>query len=290
MNRNQREFVERIARQVLGDEKFEELRQIPFQDLGFGYDQFGMERESSLAAYLVARILYERYFRVESRGNENVPKTGRAILAANHSGTIPIDGMMIGVDLLEKGVPPRAMRAVFENFVPKVPFVGLFFTRAGQVVGHRRNFEELLKAGEFVVVFPEGAKGTGKLFRDRYKLVRFNVGFMELSLLHQAPLIPCAVIGGEEQMPILFKSKALAKLFDIPYVPITPTFPLLGPLGLLPYPTKYYIQYGEPLHYYKEYGPDAVKHPDLIRRLADEYQEIVQQMINDGLKQRESIF
>jgi len=124
----------------------------------------------------------------------------------------------------------------------------------------------------------------------RFKLVRFNVGFIELALLNQAPLVPTAVIGGEEQMPILAKPKFLAKAFGLPYFPITPTFPWLGPLGGLPYPTKYHIRFGEPLHFHKEYGPDAVTHPDVVRKLADEVQEIIQEMLNEGLKERKGIF
>ncbi len=290
MTRSERQFVERLARLVLGDEKIDQFMQIPFQDLGFGYDQFGMERESAAVGYLIARVLHQKYFRVESRGQEHVPDRGRAIVVGNHSGTLPFDGMMIAVDLLEKKTPPRATRAVVENMVPKTPYVGLAFQRCGQVTGHRHNFEELLRDEELVMVFPEGAKGTGKLYKDRYKLVRFNVGFIELALLNRAPLVPTAVIGGEEQMPILAKPKFLAKALGLPYFPITPTFPWLGGLGLLPLPTKYHIRYGEPLHFHKEYGPDAVGRPDIVRKLADEVQEVIQGMLTEGLKERKGIF
>ena len=290
MNRNQREFVETLARRTLGDERVDQLLDIPFNDMGFGYDQFGMERETAVIGFLVSRIFYEYYFRVESKGHEHVPASGRLIVAPNHSGMLPFDAVMVATDLLNAEKNPRAMRGIVDDFAWKLPYVNVFLARSGQIAGARRNFEELLKADEMVAVFPEGTKGTGKLYRDRYKLERFRVGFMELALTHQVPLVPTAIIGAEEQAPILFKVKWLAKLMSIPYVPITPTFPLLGPLGAMPYPVKYHISYGEPQHYYREYGPDAVHHPDVMRRLVDEYQEIVQDMVSDGLRDRKGVF
>lgn len=290
MKPSQRQFVEQLSRRVLGHEKTDELLNMRIDDLGFGYDQFGMERESAILGFILLRVVYEKYFRVESRGHENIPAENRAILTANHSGVLPWDGAMVGIDVAEKLSPPRIMRAVVENSAGHIPWISTSFFRMGQVIGHRRNFEELLNGEELVMVFPEGAKGTGKHFRDRYKLRRFNVGFIELTLLHQAPLVPISVIGGEEQTPLLGNVKSLAKLTGLPYFPITPTFPWLGPLGLLPYPTKYHIRYGEPLHYYKEYGPDAVYHPEVVRRLADEVQDVIQGMINDGLRERKGIF
>lgn len=291
MNRNQRQLVERIARRTLGDEKVDEILDMPFGDLGFGYDQFGMERESAIVAYMIARVLYDYYFRVESGGHEHVPRTGRVIVAPNHSGMLPYDGGMIAADLLTRAKQARAMRGIVDDFAWRLPYIGLGLARVGQIPGARRNFEELLKSEELVVVFPEGARGTGKYYRERYQLQRFNVGFMELALVHQTPIVPCAVVGAEEQAPILFKVQWLARAMGIPYVPITPTFPLLGPvLGTLPYPTKYHISYGEPQHYYREYGPDAIHHPDVMRRLVDEYQEIVQDLVSDGVRDRKGVF
>lgn len=291
MNQAQREMVERIARTVLGDEQVEKLRQMPFNDLGFGYDQFGFERESAMIAYLISRFFYKNYFRVESQGHENIPQRGRVIVAANHSGLIAFDGVMIGCDLMERMDTPRPMRAMVDNFVSSLPFIWQGMSRAGQVAGSRRNFAELLKSEELVSVFPEGTKGIGKPFRDRYKLVPFNVGFVELALENSTPIVPASVVGAEEQAPILASLKGgWIKRLGFPFFPVTPTFPLLGPLGLLPLPVKYHIRYGEKLDFSREYGPDAATRPEIVRKLAAEVQEAVQDLVNQGLKERKGIF
>ncbi len=284
-------MVERLARQIVGDDRVDRLRQMPFNDLGFGYDQFGFERESALVAYLIARLFYRNYFRVESEGHGNIPAAGRTIIAANHSGLLPVDGVMIGCDLIEKLERPRAMRAMVDNFVPSLPFIWQGMARAGQVVGSRRNFEELLKNEELVSVFPEGTKGIGKPYRERYRLKPFNVGFVELALANSTPIVPAAVVGAEEQAPILRRidTKWIRGL-GLPFLPITPTFPLLGPLGLLPLPVKYHIRYGEKLDFSREYGPDAAGRPDVVKKLAGEVQEAVQQLVNEGLEKRRGIF
>ncbi|MCW5829914.1 MAG: acyltransferase family protein [Deltaproteobacteria bacterium] len=291
MNPFQRAAIERLARQLVGDDRVEKLRQMPFNDLGFGYDQFGFERESALLAYLISRLFYLHYFRVESRGHGNIPAEGRTIVAANHSGLLPIDGVMIGCDLIEKLDRPRPMRAMVDNFVPSLPFIWQGMARAGQVVGSRRNFEELLKSEELVTVFPEGTKGIGKLFRERYRLKSFNVGFVELALQNQTPIVPAAVVGAEEQAPILGAIRASwVQRLGMPFIPLTPTFPLLGPLGLLPLPVKYHIRYGERLEFHREYGPDAASRPEIVKRLAEEVQQAVQDLVNEGLKERKGIF
>jgi 1-acyl-sn-glycerol-3-phosphate acyltransferase len=203
---------------------------------------------------------------------------------------LPIDGGLIWVDLLRRMNPPRLMRAVVDNFAGFLPFVNTLLYRTGQVIGHRRNFQDLLEREELVTVFPEGAKGTGKPFRDRYKLIPFNVGFIELALTYRAPIVPTAIIGGEEQAPMLYDIKPLARLFGFPYFPVTPFFPWLGPLGMLPLPVKYHIRYGEPLNFHLEHPPSAVNDPELIRRLADQVQQTVESMIAEGLAKRRTVF
>ncbi len=291
MNQRQRLLVERIAKSIVGEERVEKLRQMPFNDLGFGYDQFGFERESAMIAYLVSRLFYLNYFRVESDGHANVPAKGRTIIAANHSGSLPVDGVMIGCDLIEKLDHPRPMRAMVDNFVPSLPFIWQGMSRAGQVVGTRRNFEALLKSEELVTVFPEGTKGIGKLYKERYRLKQFNVGFVELALETGTPIIPASVVGAEEQAPILTRiENRWIKSLGIPYLPVTPTFPLLGVLGLLPLPVKYHIRYGEKLDFSREYGPDAAKRPEVVKKLAQEVQDAVQDLVKQGLSERKGIF
>jgi 1-acyl-sn-glycerol-3-phosphate acyltransferase len=139
-------------------------------------------------------------------------------------------------------------------------------------------------------VFPEGAKGTGKLYSHRYRLLPFNVGFIELSLTYKAPIVPVAVIGGEEQAPMLYDIRPIARALRFPYFPVTPFFPLLGPLGAVPLPVKYHIYYGTPLHFHKEYPREAANDPETVRMLADKVQMIIQGMTDDGLKKRDGVF
>ena len=208
------------------------------EDEGFGYDRFGFERESLYLAYLAARQLYRRWFRVDSSGHENVPRTGRAILAGNHSGLLPFDGAMLAVDMMEKLNPPRALRSIVDHFAFAFPYVGLFMYRTGQVPGTPRNFRDLLEREQLVLVFPEGSKGIVKPYSERYRLQAWNVGFVEIALETEAPIVPFAVIGAEEQAPVLFASKGVGKRLGLPVFPFTPTFPWFGVAGLVPYPVE----------------------------------------------------
>jgi 1-acyl-sn-glycerol-3-phosphate acyltransferase len=197
---------------------------------------------------------------------------------------------MIGIDLIEKLATPRVMRAMVDNFMGFLPFLNVFFYRVGQVVGARRNFEDLLKADEIVCVFPEGTKGIGKPYSRKYKLVRFNVGFVELAVRFRVPIIPAAVVGAEEQAPMLYNVKTIARALGFPYFPITPFFPHFGLLGALPLPVKYHIRYGEPFHFYESYPPESTDDPELMQSLAEKVQLTVQEMIDDMLAGRESVF
>jgi 1-acyl-sn-glycerol-3-phosphate acyltransferase len=274
----------RFYEKVLSPEEIARLERVRINDLGFGYDQFGANREVLFNTYAVVKTFYEKYFRVESFGHENIPATGRAIIAANHSGTLPLDGMMIGIDIVKHVDPPRLMRAVVDRFAAALPYVGEFLARCGQVIGTRRNFQELLENDEIVAVFPEGAKALGKLYSQRYKLYPFNMGFVELALTYKAPIIPVAVVGAEEQMPVLSNLEPLAKALGFPYIPVTPT------ILPVPFPSRYRIYYGEPLHYYKQFAEDTIQNPEMVRELARDVQERVQRMLDLGLAERKGIF
>ncbi|HPQ67630.1 MAG TPA: lysophospholipid acyltransferase family protein [bacterium] len=290
MNRYQREKALALARRLLPPEEFERVMSIEINDLGFGFDQFGMEKESAIIAYSLARYVHKYWFRVESDGHDNIPLKGPAILASNHSGVLPIDAVMVCVDVAIKLAKPRVVRAVVDNFAGFLPWVNVFFYRVGQVVGARRNFIDLLHSGEICAVFPEGTRGIGKPFSQRYNLVKFNVGFIELSLTTKTPIVPVAVVGAEEQAPMLGNLKPLARLLGFPYFPITPLFPLLGPLGFIPLPTQYHIRFGEPIEFYREYGPKTVNDPEAVRMLADKVQLAIQDMVNQQLESRSSVF
>lgn len=279
---------------LIEEEARERFEQIRINDLGFGYDPFGLNKEVLLRAYTLLKPIYEKYFRVESVGIENIPKEGSSILASNHTGGLPVDGMMIGLDIIAKMDPPRLMRAVIDHFVGGMPYIGLLFSRLGQVIGTRKNFEYLLENDEIVTVFPEGSKGIVKPFlTERYKCRKWNVGFIELHLQHRAPIVPVAVVGAEEQMPILQENKVIGKPIGVPEVPITLNtvlLPLLGPGSLFPYPSKYKIYYGEPIEFYKEFSPSTVRNPAMVKALAEEVKSRVQRMIVKGLEERDGVF
>lgn len=292
MNERQRKLVIKIAERILPKDERERLLSLRKQlkDEGFGYDKFGFEAESALAYYLFFNLLYKYWFRVTSEGHKNIPPKGRAMLVINHSGMIPIDFIMIAIDIMKHANPPRIARGIVDHFAGALPYINLFIHRGGSAIGSRENMEELLKDDQLIGVFPEGTKGIGKPFSQRYKLVRFNVGFVELAIKWQVPIVPVAVIGAEEQHPQIGKIKFLGRFLGFPYIPVTPTFPWLGLLGLIPLPSRYYIYYGKPIKFYKRYSPDSAQDLELIRRLADHVQKIVQEMINQGLKKRKSIF
>jgi 1-acyl-sn-glycerol-3-phosphate acyltransferase len=270
------------------------IRKVRIEDLGFGYDPFGLNLDVLLRAYTLLKPVYFDYFRVKSYGIEHVPTSGRVILVANHSGGIPIDGAMIGMDLFTRLDPPRVMRAVVDRFVANLPYINLLFSRVGQIIGIRKNFEYLLKREEMVLVFPEGTPGIVKPWPERYRLRPFNVAFIELHLEYRAPIIPVAVIGAEEQFPILWDSQTIGKPLGIPHVPVTLNIPflmmILGILGALPFPVQYHIYYGEPIEFYKEFSEDTIRNAPLIQALTEDVRNRIQSMIQEGLRRRTSIF
>jgi 1-acyl-sn-glycerol-3-phosphate acyltransferase len=279
---------------LIEEEDRERFRKISMEDLGFGYDPFGMNLDVLLRCYTLMKPFYREYFRVQSYGIENIPKSGRAILVANHSGGIPIDGAMIVMDIVSKTDPPRLVRAVVDRFVAGLPYISVLFSRVGQVIGLRRNFEYLLNREEMVLVFPEGTPGIVKPFRERYRLRPFNVGFMELHLQYRAPIIPVAVVGAEEQYIILWEDHRIGKPFGIPVVPVSLNVPFLaslfGVVGLLPFPVQYHIYYGPPLEFYKEFGEDTIRNAPMIQALTEEVKNRIQVMLQEGLRRRKTIF
>jgi 1-acyl-sn-glycerol-3-phosphate acyltransferase len=251
-----------------------------------GFDRWGLHPETlrKFAPYLY--FLYKKYFRVEVEGIENLP-AGRALFIGNHGGQIPLDAMMAGLALFLDGEPPRIARAMVERWVPTVPFVSSLFTRIGAMVGDPMNCRELLMHDQSVLVFPEGVRGSGKLFKDRYCLQRFGTGFMRLALETETPVVPVAIIGTEETYPSVYNFEVLAKMMGAPYFPVTPFFPLLGPVGLLPLPSKITVRFGKPLRF----EGDPNESEDLIREKVQSVKESLQSEINLGLEKRgEHIF
>ncbi len=253
-------------------------------------DEWGMDQEFIDAVRPLFDFMYNKYWRVSMAGLENVPDDGRALLVSNHSGQLPLDGAMVGIGILQHHPAARMMRALYANWFPTLPFVSDILTKAGQVMANDENAERLLLQDHLVAVFPEGYKGVGKLYKDRYHLARFGRGgFVRVALKAKAPMIPVAVVGAEETYISLHKSQTMAKLIGFPYFPISPTFPWLGPLGLIPLPTKWYIDIGEPIPT-DQYPDGSENNLMLISQLTDQVRDTVQNMINDRLRQRKSIF
>jgi 1-acyl-sn-glycerol-3-phosphate acyltransferase len=244
------------------------------------YDRFGFSPDVARRALPWFHALYKYYFRVESHGHEHLPESGRAVLAANHAGLLPFDGAMSILDILLHTDPPRLARAIVDRWAGELPFVNVFYARVGQVIGTRENFADLLDDDQLVLVFPEGIDGIRKTVTHRYRLQSFHVGFVEQALRAGAPIVPMAIVGSDDQTPILYDLKPLAKALGLPVAPITPTFPWLGPLGLLPYPVRYKIVYGEPLAYHERFGAEGADDARLVQYLARQVRRAVQQLID----------
>lgn len=246
-----------------------------------GFDEWGLDPDTVKATLAASQWLYHDYFRVETAGIERIPQ-GRVLLIANHGGQIAFDGFIIGAAVLLESEPPRVVRGMVERWFPRIPFISTLFMRCGQMVGDERNCRDLLEDDQCVLVFPEGVRGSGKLYSERYRLQRFGTGFVRLALETKTPIVPVAVIGCEETYPAVHNLKAAAALLGAPYFPITPFFPLLGPLGALPLPTKVTIRFGEPLRFEEDAdAPDAV-----IDRLVDEVRSRLEAEIRTGLEKR----
>jgi 1-acyl-sn-glycerol-3-phosphate acyltransferase len=184
------------------------------------------------------------------------------------------------IDILLRTDPPRLARAIVDFWAGELPWINVFFARVGQVIGTRENFADLLDDGQAVLVFPEGTEGIGKSITQRYRLQGFRVGFVEQALRARAPIIPVAFVGTDDQAPILYDLKPLARRLGLPVAPITPTFPWLGPLGLLPYPVTYRISYGEPLCFHERFGPEGADDARLVRYLANQVRRSVQMLVD----------
>ncbi|WP_433464881.1 lysophospholipid acyltransferase family protein [Spirillospora sp. CA-128828] len=251
-------------------------------------DEFGFDPEFNSTLLLpLARALYEHWFRVELDGLDNLPEGG-ALLVANHSGTIPIDALMLTVALHDHA--DRQIRLLGADLVYQIPLFGHLARKAGHTLACQADAARLLGKGELVGVFPEGFKGVGKPFADRYKLQRFGRGgFVGTALRAGVPIVPCAIVGAEEIYPKIADLRPLARLLGLPYFPITPTFPLLGLAGLVPLPSKWMIQFGEPMTL-EEYDADAADDPMTVFNITDHVRENIQHMLYETRLRRGPAF
>ncbi len=250
-------------------------------------DEFGLDPEFRERVLPIFRLLYEKYWRVEASGARNVPRTGPTILVANHSGAIPFDATMIAC-ALHDARHPRATRFLYDRFVENLPLIPQFYQRAGGVVASHANAERLLEKGELVGLFPEGVAGLSKLFSERYVLQPFSSGFVRLALRYHAAIVPVAVVGAEEIYPLVGRVRAIGKLVGIPYLPVTPFFPLLGPLGMIPLPSKWMMRFGKPIILD---GASRDSHDGAtVRTLAEQVRLRIQRMVRALLRRRDGVF
>ena len=252
-------------------------------------DDFGFDPELTERLLLaILRPIADKWFRVEVRGVENIPADGGALVVSNHSGTIPLDALMTMATVHDQ--TGRFLRPLGADLVFRTPVVAGLARRLGATLACQPDAERMLNGGELVGVWPEGFKGIGKPFAERYKLQRFGRGgFVSAALRTGVPIIPLSVVGAEEIYPIVGNLPTLARILNLPYLPITPFFPLLGPLGMVPLPSKWLLEFGEPVRT-DTYGEAEAEDPMLVFNLTDQVRETIQQTLFSLLLERESVF
>ncbi|WP_420120108.1 1-acyl-sn-glycerol-3-phosphate acyltransferase [Nakamurella sp.] len=225
------------------------------------------------------KLLYDKWFRIETVGLENIPDAGGALLVANHSGTIAVDALMTAVAVREHHPMHRPLRMLGADLVFQTPFMGPIARKMGNTLACNPDAERLLSTGELVAVFPEGFKGVGKPYSQRYRLQRFGRGgFVTAAMKTGVPIIPVSIVGAEEIYPLIGNLKPLARALGFPYFPVTPTFPLLGPLGAVPLPSKWIIEFGEPIPT-TGFGDNAADDPMVVFNITDRVRETIQQTL-----------
>src|SRR5882762_449778 len=254
-------------------------------------DEFGFDPHLNDAIFLpLLRGLFNSWFRVEVRGIENLPETGAALVVANHAGVLPFDGLMTSVAVRDKHPTHRDLRLLAADMVFDMPMLGQAARKAGHTMACTQDAHRLLAAGELTAVFPEGYKGLGKHFRDRYKLQRFGRGgFVGAALRTKAPIVPCSIGGSEEIYPMIADVQQLARLFGPPQFPIAPLFPLAGPAGMVPFTSTWHIQFGEPIETIG-YDESAAEDPMITFELTDQLRETIQQTLYQLLANRRNMF
>jgi 1-acyl-sn-glycerol-3-phosphate acyltransferase len=255
----------------------------------YAVDEFGFDPEFTTKIYLpLLRQIADHWFRVEVRGAENLPMDGSALLVSNHAGTLPLDGMILHTVVYDE--IGRHVRMLGADLIFKTPYSGDLARKTGTTLACQEDAERLLASNQLVAVFPEGFKGLGKPYADRYKLQRFGRGgFVTAAIRAQVPIIPIAIVGSEEIYPLIAKAPALARALGVPYFPITPLFPWFGPLGMIPLPSKWIIQFGEAITT-DELGPGAADDPMTVFNITDQVRETIHQTLYALLMQRRSAF
>lgn len=271
-----RALVEFLRRRMLGEYEID----------AFGFDQELTEE----IFHPIAMALYHHWWRVTTVGVENVPAKGAGLLVANHSGTLPWDAVMMKFGLLEEHPARRHVRLLAADLAVSMPVISHLARKSGNTVAIDDDSMRLLRSGELVGVFPEGYKGVGKPFSERYRLQRFGRGgFVQVALKARVPIVPVAIVGAEEIYPMIANLRPIARMLGVPYFPVTPFFPALGPLGMIPLPSKWIIEYGAPIST-ADYPEDAHEDTMLVFDLTDRVRDNIQQMLNRNVAARKGVF
>lgn len=276
-------MIREMLRSVLKTEEVERALQEVLTD-GAEYDRWGFGRKESRTLFTLAHWIY-KYFRPVVRGIENVG-SGRVLIVPNHSGQLPFDGLVVAVACLIEAMPPRLVRPMAERWFPTLPFVNVAFSRSGVVIGDPINCRNLLEAENAILVFPEGARGSGKTWDHAYHLVDFGRGFMRLALQTNTPIVPVSVVGAEESIISIHNAKGLAKALGMPYFPVPALLPVLGPLAYLPLPTRFYVDFGERMYFEGPFDDED----EVIDQKVQQVKDRIQSMIDSGLRERSSVF
>jgi 1-acyl-sn-glycerol-3-phosphate acyltransferase len=267
---------EALYRQVVTPEVEAQIARMPKPVGSFGYDAWGYNENAARLGLGVVKLLYEKYFRVTAHGVENIPTHGPVLVIANHSGQLPMDGVLIGGAMAMNPHGPRAPRSMVERFFPTVPWLGNVLTGIGAVIGDPLNCIKMLEQGEAIIVFPEGVRGSGKLYRHRYQLQRFGNGFMHMAMQTGATIVPVGVVGCEETMPSFANIAPLARLLGLPYVPFGP---------LLPLPAKVYLNFGEAMCFDR-----TARSEEEVTARVELVKDKIRALIERGLAERKSVF
>lgn len=269
----------------LSRELSDKIDQLPIELNEYGYDPWGFNPDVLKTSMMTAAILYRHYFRVVSTGLDRLPP-GRMLLVGNHAGQIAFDGMMVATAMLLETSPPRLARGMGEYWLATLPWLNVLMDRMGHSIGTPSTCAEMLSRDECVLVFPEGVRGMNKVYADAYQLQDFGLGFMRLALETNTPIVPFAVVGSEEQAPGIANLESVAAMLNMPAFPVTLTWPLMGPLGILPLPVRYHIEFGQAMHFEGDYNDED----DAINRKVEEVKDSIQSMLRRGLAERTSIF
>jgi 1-acyl-sn-glycerol-3-phosphate acyltransferase len=271
-----------FARALGGDRAVRIADDLAFEDAGHGYDAFGMHPDFVGLGDALGGWLHDHWFRVTAYDAHHIPADGPAILAANHSGTLPFDGVMLWANVLRSTNPPRAPRPVADYFVSTLPFVSTLFARAGVIGGARGNVRRLLEQGDLLMLFPEGEPGIGKPFSERYRLQTWRKGHCEMAIRYRAPVVPVGIVGAEEQMPQLGRIPLRKLGLAVPFLPI--------PATPVPLPVHYHVVYGEPLRFDREFSPAQADDPQIVSEAASRVKQAVLALIHRGLRERRGVF